>query len=508
MAQVLAREPGDQCAHCGSQMTRGEHSEAYGEAEDTPWMRESIRSSGEYESIANESFSISGESPFLLRPGGEAASEAESWETAGEGETSSELESFGSPEDHHGSLIAREAGRQDHQEAEPAAELANLTADEIATIFGRKSSLVALHWLLASNELQRAALAALLGNAGRRSVRVLDSNLRIPTYLRLVSRLCREAAEQTEQEAAQTEHETPDEVAADRTVPELQYQVLTQSPGPVVAPRSVPIPGWNFTPSDFQALRAARKDLTIAQDSTGWFPSKLQENLLNTLRFLLGPHVSPRGTEGVNVLDLFHGHLVVDKKDLLVDWEGKERPPEEAITHSQEFEKQEKLAAANTLGGSVTGTKWGPKLNLGYPKYPMTAKNLPGFTTAIEKLLPAFGNVLDEGANVPGAAVMYHTFELTTPSDLAAKGQKLNADNPRRHYVTPLDTNTPRQYTPPPLPESYEKEYIIIAPFCFLVDDNGAVHVRPMEAAGSGFTSLELSTITGTPFPGEPFPIP
>jgi hypothetical protein len=506
MAQVLAREPGDQCPHCGSQMTRGESSEAYGEAEDTPWMRQSLRSAGEYESMANESFPISGESPFLLGSAGEAASEAESWEAASEGETSSELESFESPEDHDGRMIAREAAREELPEADSAAEFENLATDEIATLFGRKSSVAALHWLLASNELQQAVLAALLGKGRRRSVSVLGSNLPTPSYLRLVSRLCREAAEQTEQEAAQTEQEAADEVATDRTAPELQYQVPAQPPGPVVAPRSAPIPGWNFTPSDFQALRAARQDLTIALDSGRWFPSKLQENLLNTLRFLLGPSVSPRGTEGVNVLDLFHGHLVVDKKDLLLDWEGKERPPEEAMTHAQEFEKQEKLAAANTLGGSVTGTKWGPFLR--FRGYPVNAKNLPAFTTAIAKLLPAFGKVLEEGAKVPGAAVMYHTFELITPSDLAAKSQKLNPDNPRRHYVTPLDTNTPRQYTPPS-GASYEKEYVIIAPFCFLVDGNGAVHVRPFEAsAGSTFTSLELSTVTGTPFPGEPFPIP
>jgi len=80
----------------------------------------------------------------------------------------------------------------------------------------------------------------------------------------------------------------------------------------------VRIPGWNFTPLDFAKLRGAGKDLTIAPDST-WHPSKLQDNLLNTMRFLLGPKISPGGTEGIDVLDFFHGHLVVDKKDLLVD---------------------------------------------------------------------------------------------------------------------------------------------------------------------------------------------
>lgn len=266
-----------------------------------------------------------------------------------------------------------------------------------------------------------------------------------------------------------------------------------------------PIPGPNFTPSDFANLQGVGKDLTIAADSS-WFPSKLQDNLLNTLRFLLGPKISPRGTEGVNVLDFFHGHLVVDRKDLLVDWEGKQRPPEQAMKHAEQFEKQEKLAAARTLGGTVTDTRFGPNLSF-HGRYPVTARNLPAFTTAIEKLLPAFGNVLDEGSKVPGAAVMYHTFELTTPSDLAAQGQKLNHENPRRHYVTPLNTNIPRQYTPPA--GGYETEYVVLAPFSFLVDTNGAVHVRPFAAsAGSTFTSLELSTVTGTPFPGEPFPVP
>jgi hypothetical protein len=267
-----------------------------------------------------------------------------------------------------------------------------------------------------------------------------------------------------------------------------------------------PIPGWNFTPSDFTNLQGAGKDLTIAKDSS-WFPSKLQDNLLNTLRLLLGPKISPGGTEGVNVLDFFHGHLVVDKKDLLLDWEGKQRPPEQAMKHAEEFEKQEKSAAAKTLGGKSTDTKRSPYLTF-RAKYPVTTKNLPAFTTAIEKLLPAFGNVLEEGARVPGAAVMYHSFEFTTPSDLAAKGQKLNKESPRSQYVTPLDTNRPRQYTSPS-GATYEKEYVIIAPFSFLVDSNGAAHVRPFAAsAGSGFTSLELSTVTGAPFPGEPFPVP
>jgi phosphatidylserine/phosphatidylglycerophosphate/cardiolipin synthase-like enzyme len=196
--------PRDQCPHCGSQMRRSKYSEAYGEAEDTPWRRESMPSSGQYESMANERFPVSGETPFLLRSGGEAASESESWKTAAQGETWSESEGIERAEDYDGRMIASEARLQEVQEAQFSTEHGKLTADEIAALLGRKSALVALHWLLASNELQQEALAALLMKPGPRSVRIVNADLTIPDYLRLLSRLCGDAAEQTEQEAAES----------------------------------------------------------------------------------------------------------------------------------------------------------------------------------------------------------------------------------------------------------------------------------------------------------------
>ena len=77
---------------------------------------------------------------------------------------------------------------------------AHLTADEIAINFGRTPAVVALHQALASPQPQQAALAVLLGRAGRRSVRVHGSDIAIPAYLHLLSRLCHEAAEHSEQE--------------------------------------------------------------------------------------------------------------------------------------------------------------------------------------------------------------------------------------------------------------------------------------------------------------------
>ncbi len=89
---------------------------------------------------------------------------------------------------------------------------------------------------------------------------------------------------------------------------------------------------------------------------------------------------------------------------------------------------------------------------------------------------------MQNALTIPGAAVMYHTMEFNEPLDLSAKGQKRKSDDPRRHYVTPLDTNTPTQYSPPS-PKSYEAEYTHVVTFAFLVDDKGAVHVRPFDTS-------------------------
>ena len=44
------------------------------------------------------------------------------------------------------------------------------------------------------------------------------------------------------------------------------------------------------------------------------------------------------------------------------------------------------------------------------------------------------------------------------------------------------------------------RAYTHITSFTFLVDTTGAVHVRPSDPS-TAFTTLELSTITGTTFP-------
>jgi V8-like Glu-specific endopeptidase len=77
-------------------------------------------------------------------------------------------------------------------------EHAGLPANEVTLILGRMPATLVLHQLLHSPEMRRAALASLLGKAARRSVRFNGSDVSIAAYLRMVSRLCREVAEQTE----------------------------------------------------------------------------------------------------------------------------------------------------------------------------------------------------------------------------------------------------------------------------------------------------------------------
>jgi hypothetical protein len=79
-----------------------------------------------------------------------------------------------------------------------APELANLSANEITPTLGRMPAAILLHQLLGSPQMRQAAAASLLGNTGRQSVLLDGVEVSIPVYLRLVSRLCREVAEQSE----------------------------------------------------------------------------------------------------------------------------------------------------------------------------------------------------------------------------------------------------------------------------------------------------------------------
>jgi hypothetical protein len=242
MSETLGYEHSDKYYHsrsngrAGAQNTPkaewmpGENQETYDEAL-APWMMESSGLLGEYESMENENFR---ESPFLLVRGGEGAQEMEGGarvETAVPGGIWSESNGYESaPADQHeaptnGSAEAwtapTETGVRESQISEALSigatfddaaerdpyeairqalspEYAHLSADELARLSGCSPALAALQQYLGGPGLSQVILALQLGKAGRSTFHVQGRELPTSSYLRLISRLCREVAEQQE----------------------------------------------------------------------------------------------------------------------------------------------------------------------------------------------------------------------------------------------------------------------------------------------------------------------
>ena len=230
---------------------------------------------------------------------------------------------------------------------------------------------------------------------------------------------------------------------------------------------------WDFTPSDYAQLTKSGQKLRISSDS-GWFPEPLRENLLNTLVYLLGSTEKLKGTEGVNVRDFYHGHVLIKKSS---------RPDPQVKVVDQKL--QAFYAKEKELKTKAFGTDFA---------LIVTQENLKAFTAVVEGSLPAAKDLLTEAVKHPEAVVIYHTFEMESPSDVKASGGTLKAGDPRRNYLTPLKTNTPGPYSPPDPEdaESYFKDYEYVLTFSFLIDKNGEIHIRP----GS---TREMSGVTGRP---------
>jgi hypothetical protein len=228
---------------------------------------------------------------------------------------------------------------------------------------------------------------------------------------------------------------------------------------------------WDFSRKDYEALVKGKGAFKIAADSS-WFPAQLQENLLNTLNFLFDPKRTPAGTEGVNIKDLYHGHVGMDKKQ-------HKSVPQDVLDKRAKFEEKQEELYKKALGGDTLND--------------VTKKNVKEFSAAEEASLPLAGDMLTEVLKSPGVVCVYHTFESKKPSDLKGKPD-LKMGDPRRNYLTPLDTNKPSPFSAPDPDNasSWSDKYWSIFQFSFLVDNKGEVHVR------TG-TIKQLSSVTGTP---------
>ena len=232
--------------------------------------------------------------------------------------------------------------------------------------------------------------------------------------------------------------------------------------------KPAPADDWNFTPEDYAQLSSGGKKLRVSSDSA-WFPAPLQENLLATLNVLLGPTQGPRGTHGVNVNDFYHGHVVIKKQ------EDDDFLPDNVQSRLNTYFAHQKAEYSKALGGKDYNR--------------VTEKNLPQFTEAVKRTSATATVLLNEALKEKGVGVVYHTFE-----ERSHRPKDIKSGDPRRNYVTPLDTNKPQSFSPPD-PDSaasYSKQYAHVFEFGFLIDRNGEVHIRP----GS---IREFSTFTGKP---------
>jgi hypothetical protein len=217
---------------------------------------------------------------------------------------------------------------------------------------------------------------------------------------------------------------------------------------------------WDFTPADYTALQKAKKELRFGADSA-WFPKALQDNLLTTLKFTL-TSTRPVRTAGVNVKDFYHGHFVIPKDSTTSDID----------TKRAEFTKKSQELQGKALGGEYFDE--------------ITKANLPAYTKAMQQTEKLATPLLEEALKIKGAAVIYHTYEMSGP--------KMKPGSPTRNIRTPIG-GSPAGYDPSGQELSanqYDDEYDTILQFAFLVDETGVIHVTV-----SSFR--QLSRVTGTP---------
>lgn len=216
---------------------------------------------------------------------------------------------------------------------------------------------------------------------------------------------------------------------------------------------------WNFTPDDYGSLTKTKGKLKFDSDSD-WFTQPFKENLLATLNELLDPKRKAPATQGINVSDFFHGHVVVKGS-------GSQRLKDLRDEHKYQREEQNKKHTGSEVAN-------------------VTEKNLPNFRKAVAGSMASATAILVDVAKEKDAAVLYHTFEYNNPL-------KLKAGSSQRNYMTPLG-GKPSGYSPPD-PDgasSAYRDYLHLLQFAFLVDETGVIHVRPGSIS-------ELSTVTGKP---------
>lgn len=231
-------------------------------------------------------------------------------------------------------------------------------------------------------------------------------------------------------------------------------------PGPVGSAED-----WRFTSRDFDVMQRAGAHLSFGPDSS-WLPSALQQNVRASLETLLAPrNQAPppmHPDEGVSVVDLYHAHVVVPVS-----------PPLDQTTEQRLESLREPYAAS------------ADRVRTAYPEERINRYSLPMYRNEVSALAHQASPLLNALVQIPGLAVIYHSWEVNAPNSMVA-------GDPQRNHITPLSTNVCRPYRPPGYPRAnFGDEYRSFFNLAFLVDRTGVIHVRP----DIGLTAL--STVTG-----------
>lgn len=225
---------------------------------------------------------------------------------------------------------------------------------------------------------------------------------------------------------------------------------------------SIPAEQWNFTREDFAKLRASGRELTFS-NSSAWFPPELKANLKRVLEYSLDQGLQPTSSDGVNLKDFFHGHLV-------------------CVSSAGKISEMQTLADEALESGfkSEGLMRWQSRTDMNFESHPK-------FTRALklsEKNSGAVFRKIIREHDCSELAAVYHTYEYTQPPGMSIHDS-------RRHLRLAIGSNEVRHDHPVDTSKMSVLELInrpgprdaYIGHFGFLVDRSGVITVTVASGA-------------------------
>jgi hypothetical protein len=237
-------------------------------------------------------------------------------------------------------------------------------------------------------------------------------------------------------------------------------RALRQQPGAAAASHTgrflVPGIDARFTFEDLQ-----RGGLLLAPDSH-WLPSPLRNALFKTIRFALDPANAIGGialSQGVNLFDLYHGHIVMEKPLRTIDLRFVQ-----AEARREAFDHQYKAAMRVAVPGLLAD--WHP-----FSGRQPTAEQRRAIRAADRSISSAFSEWIRWlVATFPDGAVIFHTYEWRKPAGITP-------DSAHRNILTPLAASRGAPAARADVYD-YEEAYFHLQQIGFLVAPSGHLYVR------------------------------